>query len=308
MALSPSTGWGYYTEIAVSNPASNYQMRLEIRRGSGTNDTSKGIIYDQNKCYYSDMRDVRVGTTSDPSTATQLSQWTETNGVSSGNYRRMWVKTNGTSTIYIFIGNSSASEYSSASTWDHLDEFESDSTSEWTDTRATDNKSTVYERWDTGYNQRVVFKAQVTDWEIDTFGSSIRLGFFDGTGNKDSSDAVFIEVNNDLDNGAGSYIIALGCFGKAGGTLAKTYGTASFSQNTHYLFQGVFTSSHVRAMMHDLDYTQKINITEGSYIPSSAPSKNLIELWDCNEDGHMEHMAYLSTPKDLELYVQRGNV
>ena len=139
MALDPSDGWGYYCELSISGPISDYQMKLIIKRGSsGTNDPAKGIIYDENKCYYSDMRDVRVGTTNDPSTATQLKQWTEK--VEDGIERVMWIKTNGSSTLYLFAGNSSASEVSSGSdVWDYFDDFENynvgDTPSGWT----TDN-------------------------------------------------------------------------------------------------------------------------------------------------------------------------
>jgi len=110
MALTPSSGWSKYSDITVGSPSSDYQMKIDLRRGSGTNDPTNGILYDENNCYYSDMRDVQINSTDDPTTGTRLPQWTEE--VSSGTKRVFWVKTNGASHIYIFVGNSGASEYS----------------------------------------------------------------------------------------------------------------------------------------------------------------------------------------------------
>lgn len=66
MAIDDPDNWGYYSELNIDNPSPDYQMRLVLKRGTGTNDPTNGIIYDQGNCSYDDMRDVRVGTTSDP--------------------------------------------------------------------------------------------------------------------------------------------------------------------------------------------------------------------------------------------------
>ncbi|RLF46185.1 MAG: hypothetical protein DRN17_01025 [Thermoplasmata archaeon] len=117
MALDPSSGWSKYSDITVGSPSSDYQMRIDLRRGGShlNNDPANGILYDEygtgdNGCYYSDMRDVQINSTDDPTTGTRLPQWTEE--VDSGVKRIFWVKTNGAEHIYIFVGNSGASEYS----------------------------------------------------------------------------------------------------------------------------------------------------------------------------------------------------
>ena len=130
MAIDDPDNWGYYSELNINNPSPDYQMRLVLKRGTGTNDPTKGIIYDGGNCSYDDMRDVRVGTDSDPAAAEQLPQWTES--ITSGVERILWVKSNGNSTIYLFVGNSNASEYSDGdNTFIFFDDFESLDLDKW---------------------------------------------------------------------------------------------------------------------------------------------------------------------------------
>lgn len=131
MALDPSTGWSKYASITINNATSDYQMKLSLRRGSSqNNDPQQGIIYDDNNCYYDDLRDVRIGTTDNPSTAEQLPMWTEE--LQSGVKRDFWVKTNGNATLYIFIGNENAGEYSNGNaTFPYYDHWKSDNTGNW---------------------------------------------------------------------------------------------------------------------------------------------------------------------------------
>jgi len=81
MALNPSTGWKYRKELQISDPAgvsNNYQMRLRVYKGNGTDDPATGKVYCNNKCKrFPD--DIRFGTTDNPATAEQLAQeiWQE---------------------------------------------------------------------------------------------------------------------------------------------------------------------------------------------------------------------------------------
>jgi len=138
MALNPSDGWGYYSALSISGAVSDYQMKLDIRVGSSTNnDPASGIIYDDNHCYYNSGSDVckdhRFGSTSGPATATQLYEWTEEVTTDVG--RVVWVNISSYSTIYLFVGNQNASEYSDgdATFPDFFDDFNDGSfdTSKW---------------------------------------------------------------------------------------------------------------------------------------------------------------------------------
>lgn len=123
MALTPPTGWGWVRALPINNPVTDYQMKLELRRGSGTN--SATVMYDDNKCYYSDMRDHRFGSTNNPSTTNQLPEWKESYTAGTPNIRIVWVKTNGNATIYFFAGNSGAGEYSDGdNTFVHYETFD----------------------------------------------------------------------------------------------------------------------------------------------------------------------------------------
>lgn len=115
MALNPSSGWGYYIQLNISSITADGNLRVILKRGSGTNSISSDgktvTIYDENHCYYSDLRDHCFGTTDNPGTATQLTEWTEkyTDGIE----RVVWIKLPSSSPIYLFVGNSSASAVSS---------------------------------------------------------------------------------------------------------------------------------------------------------------------------------------------------
>ncbi|MBC7128392.1 MAG: DUF2341 domain-containing protein [Thermoplasmatales archaeon] len=130
MALDPSSGWSGYYALNISNSVADYTMQLIIKRGNGTNDPANNIIYEEGHCYYSDMKDHRFGTTNSPVTSTQLGEWTEsyTDGVE----RKVWLKipSSAPSTIYLFCGNSGASEYSSG-----------EDTFLWFDNASTDKRS-----------------------------------------------------------------------------------------------------------------------------------------------------------------------
>ena len=134
-SLTPSSGWAYYKQLNISDSAgvsADYQMRLTIYAGSGTDDPANGTIYCDNHCS-NFPNDIRFGTTNDLSTATQLAQWIEESNATSAT---IWVKcpSDGSNTFYMFVGNSGASEYSSGDdTFIFFDDFEDNSidTSKW---------------------------------------------------------------------------------------------------------------------------------------------------------------------------------
>jgi len=76
MALNPSSGWQWYKKLDISNSIANYQMKLRLYSGEGTDDPANGIVYCNNHCK-NFPNDIRFGTTNNPSTATQLPQWIE---------------------------------------------------------------------------------------------------------------------------------------------------------------------------------------------------------------------------------------
>jgi len=133
MALEPSSGWSYYKQIDISdaaNVSANYQMRLTVYAGEGEDDTADGIIYCDNHCE-NFPNDIRFGTRNDPSIATQLAQWIEESDATSAT---IWVKcpSDGSDTFYMFVGNSSASQYSDGeNTFIFFDDFESYDTDKW---------------------------------------------------------------------------------------------------------------------------------------------------------------------------------
>jgi len=105
-ALNPSTEWSYYKQITISNAVTNYQLRIHLVNSTGTD--SGDNIYVGGKCENFPF-DIRFGTTSNASNATMLPQWLEWYNSTDAYY---WVNISTYSTIYLFMGNSAAEEYS----------------------------------------------------------------------------------------------------------------------------------------------------------------------------------------------------
>ncbi|MHA1290996.1 MAG: DUF2341 domain-containing protein, partial [Candidatus Thorarchaeota archaeon] len=100
--------------------------------------------------------DIRFGTSLDPNSATQLSQWYEASSATSAH---IWVKwpSDNSDTIYIFAGNPNASFYSDGnSTFPIMFyKFDSDVTSDWTYTRAYGDSTHQTYHWTNSFNNGV---------------------------------------------------------------------------------------------------------------------------------------------------------
>ena len=149
MALTPDTGWSKYKTLTITDTAgisANYQMKLEIYAGTGSDNTASGIIYCGNYCInFPD--DIRFSTTNDTLTGTQLNQWIA-NGYTTS-HATIWIKmpSDGANTIYMFIGNESANFTSDGdNTFIFFDDFENNNLDRWTHTSSwTTQNTTVYE-------------------------------------------------------------------------------------------------------------------------------------------------------------------
>lgn len=83
MALSPSTGWGWYRQIDISdlsNISADYQLKIRLYENDNTKDNPSNAELSLNGLCADFPNDIRFGTTSDPATATQLAQWIENEG------------------------------------------------------------------------------------------------------------------------------------------------------------------------------------------------------------------------------------
>jgi len=113
MALDNASSWKYYKKLTIQdsgNASADYQIKLTVYAGSGTDDPNNGIVYCDNHCE-NFPNDIRFGTTNNPKTAEQLPQWIEEYD---DNSATIWIKlpSDGSDTIYMFVGNPSASFYS----------------------------------------------------------------------------------------------------------------------------------------------------------------------------------------------------
>ena len=311
MAIDDPDNWGYYSELNIDNPCPDYQMRLVLKRGTGTNDPTKGIIYDGGNCSYDDMRDVRVGTDSDPAAAEQLPQWAES--VDPGIERIIWVKTNGNQTLYLFIGNSNASEYSDgANTWIFLDTFETDTTGNYTIYTNTDNKShfATNSNWTPKNDLRIITKTRFSGFMSGIWGSSISFIMSDEMYSSSRQNYAQWALSDDKDDGASHnpYILVLKANTKKSGSGISKKANIDFSLSTDYYFEYLYTPFCVKSIMRDGNYGVMDSVSNSSNIPDvSVLNSVFIELWHCNEWGSSWGFSWVEEERALKLHVKRDN-
>jgi len=121
-ALDNASEWNYYKSITISNPIASYQMKIHLVKGTGTDNLPNGIFYLNNHC--EDFpNDIRFGSSSNASVATQLPQWLQESNSTDAIY---WINTTSSnySTIFLFAGNENVSFESCGSTvFPWLDEY-----------------------------------------------------------------------------------------------------------------------------------------------------------------------------------------
>ncbi|KYK38487.1 MAG: hypothetical protein AYK18_07005 [Theionarchaea archaeon DG-70] len=95
--------WGYYKEITISNFSADYQVKITVHYGSGTDSTD--VVYLNSHCR-TDFSDIRFR---ESNQTTNLSYWIEE--YTTGDEATVWVKLPSSSqTIYIYYGNSEATD------------------------------------------------------------------------------------------------------------------------------------------------------------------------------------------------------
>ncbi|MBC7091335.1 MAG: DUF2341 domain-containing protein [Nitrososphaeria archaeon] len=288
MALNPSKGWQKYAELSINNASVDYQMRLEIRRGSSqNNDPQQGIIYDDNNCFYDDFRDVRIGTSADPTIAEQLPMWAEE--VSDGVKRIIWVKTNGNTTLYIFIGNENAGEYSNGNdTFPYFDHWTSDNTVDWIHTNTGNNHHHWWENTHEFTSMKEIdMRGYILNWWTGPWDHT-ELGWtVDKTSFVHNVEHVLIYFEHRTTNGAVSDKISVKLHIRKGDTTTTT--DLKFfnkpSTDTPLYLQLWHKSNEVKYIIRDLSsgtILAEDSISDPNVIPNPANTKYLVtQQWDC---------------------------
>ena len=287
MALSPSTGWQKYAELSINNPSIDYQMKLEIRRGSSqNNDPQQGIIYDDYNCCYDDLRDVRIGTSDDPAMAEQLPVWAEE--VQNGIKRVLWIKTNGNALLYLFIGNSAADEYSDGNaTFPYFDHWKSDNTIYWIYKNTGNNHRHWWENTKSfPYMKEIDMKGNILNWWVGPWDHT-ELGWtVDKTNWVHNVEHVLIYFEHRTTNGAVSDKISVKLHIRKGDVTTTTdliYFTKPSSTDNLYL-QLIYKTDEVRYIIKNLDtgvILAEDAITNASLIPNPENVKYLVtQQWD----------------------------
>lgn len=287
MALDPLTGWSKVASITINNPTSDYQMKLSLRRGSSqNNDPQQGIIYDDYNCYYSDLRDVRIGTTNDPATAEQLPMWAEE--VQSEVKRDLWIKTNGNTTLYIFIGNENAGEYSNGDdTFPYFDHWKSDNTSDWIYANTGNNHRHWWENTHEFSSMKEIdMKGYILNWWVGAWDHT-ELGWtVDKTSFVHNVEHVLIYFEHRTSNGAVSDKISVKLHIRKGDTTTTT--NLQFfnkpSADTPLYLQLWHKSNEVKYVIKNLNNETILaedSIIDPNFIPDPRDTKYLVtQQWD----------------------------
>lgn len=118
MALTPSTGWGYYKQIDIADTndlSADYPMELWIMSGTGTdsiNAMPTGSYIYLNRSSNNWPCDIRFGDGTDQETCNELMQWYRASGSLSSNIL-VKMPTDGSNTIYLYLQNATAEFFSS---------------------------------------------------------------------------------------------------------------------------------------------------------------------------------------------------
>ncbi len=120
--------FNFYKTITLTpaTPLANYQVKVTVGYNSGTG--ADGVVNLQSGCK-TDFSDIRFG----DALGNNYSYWRKS--YTSAGTATFWVKvpTSGTSTIYIYYGNASATSASNgANTFEFFDDFEQGNTAKWT--------------------------------------------------------------------------------------------------------------------------------------------------------------------------------
>ena len=271
MALNPSSGWNYYAALNISNPNTDYQMRLDIRRGTGTNDPANGIIYEENHCHYSDMRDIRVGTTNNPSTATQLKQWTEK--VEDSIKRVIWIKTNGSSTLYLFAGNKDADEYSDENTFIFLDDFDTDTIGSYIHQTDSYRDSHYVSNVVSDIPAIIEYRFKITIWDADSqWGTTQEVGFADDTvANPSNYRAGATAADADIADNTHLGIVVRNRKDGTNNNVLSSSTDVSFSLNTYYIYIVEISETVTKIYLYNDDRTTQIyTLSNSNNIPTVA--------------------------------------
>jgi len=302
MALNPSTGWAYYKQLDITdsaNVSANYQMKLTVYSGTGTDNPSNGEVYCDNHCEnFPD--DIRFGTTNNPSTATQLSQWIEEYDATQA---IIWVKlpSDGSDTIYMFIGNSAASQYSSGSdTFIFFESWDTDYTSSYTSVQRTDGKY-GWGRYRSISNvsipYRQIFKVRINTWDYGNYGSEGLQGTAADTTNASPNNGIYTVWCCDTDVGASSTKFAWKVASRVSGTgYSSSYHTVTFTTSTWFKNEICVTSSEITANLYSNDYSSTLASDTLSNVPSTTGAYNYYgeETHDTRSPGYS--WAYHGSP------------
>ncbi|RLA81652.1 MAG: hypothetical protein DRG33_00085 [Deltaproteobacteria bacterium] len=160
--LIPNTGWSWVKELQISDPenqSSDYQIKLTVYRGTGSDDPTQGVVYCDDKCEDFPY-DIRFGTENNPLTATQLAQWIEE---WDNDHAIIWVRlpSDNSDVIYMFVGNSSAGQYKDGdATFLFFDDFEGTSldTSKWVEVTGVNTQvsDSILELWEDSSNHDAI--------------------------------------------------------------------------------------------------------------------------------------------------------
>ena len=281
------TGWSYRKPITISNAATDYQTKITVYYGSGTD--GDNYVYCNSRCK-TDFGDIRF-TKSDGTTLLDI--WRESK-TDSGN-AVFWVENDGTpqTSGYIYYGNSGATyPYLSSelahgqATFLFFDDFDDNDISDWTQVQGTftaangfiSNDSSVLSRIKKAFNDSggLAYEIKIRGTESGQYawaGIQIRSPTTDYFGGQGYDQGYLCLIYTPTGN-------AVRVYKATAGTVSLLVSTSyTFSLNTWYKFKVTYLSGTIKTYINDALVN---SVTDTTYTTGEV-----IRIW--NTDMSLNH-------------------
>jgi parallel beta-helix repeat protein len=169
----------YFKELLIGDPSAGYQMPLIIYKEDGYDDPGSGVIDCEGHCNdnFSDVRFVASDQT------TLLPYWIEETGINNGHrYARIWVKTSGEDSVYMYYGTPVALPVSDGSdTFLFFEDFTSNTVNKWSHHENVPIPNPWLKIWRMRFDcatgsRRMRWKSEMTAYECATSGVDCLFG------------------------------------------------------------------------------------------------------------------------------------
>jgi hypothetical protein len=300
--------WDYYKSLAIDTPSEDFQMSLVIYKEEGHDDFENGIVDCEGHCNV-DFSDIRFV---DSDQTTLLPYWIEEIDIDDGDhYARVWVKTAGEETIYLYYGNSAAVSASDGTdTFIMFEDMSSDCDDKWYRTDSEDGKKHYYCRSidQTLTGARLRWKAKCHSQDSISWGGYVSSGMTDTNGTSAlQNNYTRICSTYNWDNSASETSPAFRFYTSNGLDAENSGGWwRAISEGNTYLWEMKFNVSVSSLDVWNLTGSKKYSSTLFNYPPHQV-MYHFFQHHDHNMSCGEEVKWYAGSPNYLRSYCEGSN-